>query len=185
MHLRSGKYMARVSSSSSQSSSQVQSIQATSPLGDLNVSTSVGTTMAMPVSTKLGVTAPSTVSTSSPTTRPEMGTFVPPFIVGVPSTTSIPSSSFVRPRLNDRNPNVQNLSREQQYGMPTSMMANVHNSASAFADQANQFTTHCIHSSSSSSIFGRSTPPVLTTYSMNLLRQQMDESNYEMVNFLT
>jgi len=45
--------------------------------------------------------------------------------------------------------------------------------------------TPYIHSPSSSSIFGRSTLTVLTIDSMNLLRQQMDESNYEMVNLLT
>jgi len=82
--------MIRASSSSSQSSSQAQPLQATSPLGDLNVSTHVGATMAMPCSTKMRVTAPSTVSTSAQMTRPEMGTVIPPFIAGVPSTTSIP-----------------------------------------------------------------------------------------------
>jgi len=110
--------MARVSSSSSQSSSQAKSLQATSPLGDLNVLTPVGATMAMPVSTETGVTTPSTVLTSSP---------------------------------------MKSL----------------------------KFTTHNIHSPSSSSIFGRNTLPVLTTDSMNLLRQQMDENNHEMVNLLT
>ena len=44
---------------------------------------------------------------------------------------------------------------------------------------------HNVHSPSSSSIFGRNTLPPLTTDSMNLLRQQMDESNHEMVNLLT
>jgi len=184
MHLRSGKSMACASSSSSQSSSQAQSLQATSPLGDLNVSTPVGATMAMPVSKKMGVTAPSTVSTSVPMTRPEMGAVIPTFTAGVPSTTSIPSSPLVMPRLDDRNTNMQNLSREQPYGMPTSMMENVHNSASVFADQANSFTMHNIHSPSSSSIFGRNTLPPLTS-SMNLLRQQINESNHEMVNLLT
>ena len=62
MHLRSGKSMARASSSSSQASSQTHSLQATSPLGDLNVSTHVGPTMAILVSMETGVTAPSTVS---------------------------------------------------------------------------------------------------------------------------
>jgi len=145
MHLISGKYMARASSTSSQSSSQAQPLQASTPLGDLNVSTAVGATMAMPVSTETRVTAPSTVSTSSPMTRPEMGTFVPLFSAGVPSTTSIPSSPLIRPRLDDRNTNIQNHPREQPYGMPTSMIANVHASASAFADQANPFTIHNTH----------------------------------------
>jgi len=65
MHLRSGKYMACASSSSSQSSSQAQPLQATSLLGDLNVSTPVGETMAMPGLMDMGVTGPSTVSTST------------------------------------------------------------------------------------------------------------------------
>jgi len=65
------------------------------------------------------------------------------------------------------------------------MMENVHNSTSAFADQENSFTIHNAHSPSSSSTFGRNTLPVLTTDSMNLLRQQMDESIHEMVNLLT
>jgi len=69
--------------------------------------------------------------------------------------------------------------------MQTSMMANVHNSAFAFADEANPFTMHNKHSPSSSSIFGRNTLPPLTTDSMNLLRQQMNESNHEMLNLLT
>jgi len=116
-----------------------------------------------------------------------MGTVIPPFTAGVPSTTSMPSTSAPsnRPRLDDRNVNVQNISREQLYGMPTSMMANVHNSASAFADQANLFIMHNVHSPSSSSILGGNTLPPLTTDSMNLLRQQMDENNHEMVNLLT
>jgi len=77
MHLRSGKSMARASLSSSQSSSQAQPLQVTSPLGDLNVSTPVGATMAMPGSMDMGVTAPSTISTSTQMTRPEMGTVIP------------------------------------------------------------------------------------------------------------
>jgi len=163
MHLRSGKSMARASSSSSQSSSQAQSLQATSPLGDLNVSTPLGATMAMLVSTKTGVTAPSTVSTSSPMTRLEMGTVIPSFLASVPPTNSIQSFPLFRPRLDDRNINMQNLSREQPYGMPTSMMANAHNSASAFKDQANLFTMNNIHSPSSLSIFCRNILPPLTT----------------------
>jgi len=80
---------------------------------------------------------------------------------------------------------MQNHPRVQPYGMSTSIMANLHNSVSAFADQVNPFTMHNIHSPSSSSIFGRNTLPVFTTYSINVLRQQMDESNHEMVNLLT
>jgi len=96
--------------------------------------------------------------------------------------TNAPSN---KPRLDDRNVNMQYVLREQPYGMPTSTMANVQNSASVFAEQANPFNVHDVHSPSSSSIFGRNTLPPLTTNSMNLLRQQMDESNHEMVNLLT
>jgi len=105
-----------------------------------------GATMAFPVSTEMGVTTPLNISTSVPMTRPEMGTVIPPFTACVPSTTSTQSSPLVRPRLDDRNTSMQNLSREQPYGMPTSMMENVHNSEPAFADQANPFTMHNIHS---------------------------------------
>jgi len=97
----------------------------------------------------------------------------------------MPSSSAPsnRPRRDDRNVNMQNVPREQPYGMPTSMMANVQNSAPVFADQANPFTMHNVHSPSSSSIFGQNTLPPLTTDSMNLLRQQMDESNHNAANW--
>ena len=120
-------------------------------------------------------------------TRLEMGTVIPPFTAGVPSTTNMPSTSAPsnRLRLDDRNVNLHNISREQPYGMPTSMMANVHNSATVFADQANPFTMHNVHSPSSSSIFVRNTLPSLTTDSMSFLRQQMDDSNHEMVTLLT
>ena len=96
--------------------------------------------------------------------------------------TSAPSN---RPRLDDRNVNMQNVLREQPYGIPTLTMASVHNSTSVFVEQANPFVMHNVHSPSSSSTFSRNILPPLTTNSMNLLRQQMDESNHEMVNLLT
>jgi len=64
------------------------------------------------------------------------------------------------------------------------MMENLHNNP-AFAEHANPFTPFNTHSFSSSSVFGRNAPPVLTIESMMLFRQQMDESNHEMVNLLT
>jgi len=107
--------MARANSSSSQSSSQTPFLQATTPSGDLNVSTAVGATMATPVSTEMGVTAPTTVLTSTPMTQPEMGTFVPPYTAGVPLSTSVLGSPLpsVKLRPDDRNIGMQNLSREQ------------------------------------------------------------------------
>jgi len=136
------------SSQSSQSSSQAQSTQASTHVVDASVSTAMGETMAMPISTDMGVAAPATVSTTDvPMTQPEMGTFEPPFTVGVPVSTSVPISPHpqVRSRLDDRFITMQNLSREQPYGMPTSMMASLHNNASTFADHVNPFTPYNAH----------------------------------------
>jgi len=58
---------------------------------------------------------------------------VSPFSAGVLVSTNLPASTNpqVKTRFEDRFTNVQNLSREQSYGMSTSMMANLHNNASA------------------------------------------------------
>jgi len=58
---------------------------------------------------------------------------------------------------------MQSLSREQPYGMPTSMMENLHNNVSAPLDHVNPFTLFNTHNPSSSSVFGRSSLPTLTT----------------------
>ena len=65
------------------------------------------------------------------------------------------------------------------------MMENIQNSASVFADQGNPFTIHNTHSPSSSNVFGRSSLLASTSDLMRSLRQQIDESNHEMVNLLT
>jgi len=90
--------------------------------------------------------------------------------------TGVPTSPHpqVRPRLDDRYVTMQSLSREQPYGMPTSMMANLHNNAFAPVNHVNPFTLFNTHSPSSSSFFGRSSLPALITQSMMLFRQQMD-----------
>jgi hypothetical protein len=71
-----------------------------------------------------------------------MRTSVPLFTASVPVSTSVPTSPHpqVRPRLVDRYITLQNLSTEQPYGMPTSMMENLHNNAFASADHINLFT---------------------------------------------
>jgi hypothetical protein len=68
--------------------------------------------------------------------------------------------------------------------MPTSMTANLHN-VPEFTKHANPYTPFNTHNLLSSSVFGRSALPALTTESMMLFRKQMDESNHEMVNLLT
>jgi len=125
----------------------------------------------MLVLTEMGVAAP----TTTPITQPKMGTFVPPFTTVVPMFTSVPTSPNpqVRTRFDDRVIYMQNLSRDQSYGMPTSMMKNLHNILS-FTKHANPFTPFNMHSPSSSSVFGRNAPPALTTEYMMLSRQQID-----------
>ena len=83
--------------------------------------------MAMPILTEMGVTASVTAPTTI-VTQPEMGTFVPPFTAGVPVSTSIAASSYpqFRDRSDDRITSMPNFSREQPYGMPTSLMTNLH-----------------------------------------------------------
>jgi len=55
----------------------------------------------------------------------------------------------------------------------------------AFTEHANPFTPFNTHSHSSSSIFCKNAPPALTTKSIMLFRQQMNDSDHEMVNLLT
>jgi hypothetical protein len=84
-----------------------------------------------------------------------------------------------------QNFNMPMINREQPYGMPTSMMASLHNNASTFAYHAIPFTPYNAISPSGSSVFGQNAPPTLIKESMISLRQQMDESNHDMVNMLT
>jgi len=147
-----------------------------------SVPTALGATMVMPVSKEMGVTAP---TITAQMTQPEIGTFVPPFTYGVPMSTSVPTSPNpqVRTRFDDRVINMQNFSRDQPYGMPTSTTENFHK-IPEFTEHVNPFTPFNTHSPSSSSVFGRSALPTLTTESMMLFRKQMDERNHEMVNLL-
>lgn len=65
--------------------------------------------------------------------------------------------------------------------MQTSMMENLHN-ISAFIEKEYPVTPYNTHSPSSSSVFGKNAPLVLTKEFMMLYRQQIDERNHEMVN---
>ena len=139
MHLRSGKAlkeMARPTSNgtisslqSSQSSSQAQYTSA--PTMDVNVSTAMGATMAMPVSTEIPATV---LTTDVAMTWPGIRFFVPPFTTSILVTTSIHVSTNIhvsphaqiRARLDGRFFAMQNFTmsmtaREQPYGMPTSI----------------------------------------------------------------
>jgi hypothetical protein len=196
MHLRSGKALnkmtksvntgASMSSQSLQSSSQAQITQTSTLAMDAIVPTALGGNHSHASFDGNGSNCSHNRSVTAQMTRPEMGTFVPPFIVGVTVSTSIHTSPNpqVRTRFDDRVINTQNSSRDQPYGMPTSMMTNLHN-IPAFIENAHPFTPFNTHSPSCPSVFGRSALPTLTTESMMLFGQQMDESNHEVVNLLT
>jgi len=102
------------------------------------------------VSTAMGVIAPPIVSTTAAAmTQPEMETFMPPFTTSIHVSTTVPMSPHhqVRARLDDRFIAMQNFimpmtNMEQPYGMPTSMMASLHNNASTFAYYAIPFTPY-------------------------------------------
>jgi len=174
MHLQSGKALnkmtksaytgASMSSQSLKSSSQAKITQTSTPAVGASVPTTLGATMAMPLSIDMEVTAPTTAPTViAQMTQPEMGTFVPPFTARVPVTTSVPTSPNpqVKTRFEDRLINIENSSRDQPYGMPTSMMEKLHN-IPAFIEHANPFTPFNTHSPSISCGFGRSALPAFT-----------------------
>lgn len=84
--------------------------------------------------------------------------------------------------------------REQPYGMPTSTMENLHNSTSTFTYPMATIISPLQESGSAVNNLGRSTQtpgmgfstqlPTFTTNYVAVLRQQMDESNHDMVHML-
>ena len=89
------------------------------------------------------------------------------------STFSLPFSQYVG----------QGTSRNYPYGMPTSMMQGLQTSASLFTESApGVFVPNNQIISGSAT---RNVNPSLTNAALNALRQQMDESNHDMVNMLT
>ena len=98
--------------------------------------------------------------------------------------------AHIRATLNDKFIAMQNFNmpvttKEQPYGIPTSMMAGLQNNSSIFSDNVIPFTPYNANIPSTSSVPGRNATQALTTYSMMSLRKQMDESNHVMVNMLT
>lgn len=86
--------------------------------------------------------------------------------------------------------------REQPYGMPTSMMASLHNSASTFVGPT--VTMYSLLQGSGSTVnnlvrttlplgtrFSAQPMPTFTTSFTEVLRQQMGENNHEMVHIPT
>jgi hypothetical protein len=79
--------------------------------------------------------------------------------------------------------------REQPFGMPTSVMANLHNSPVVYSDSMANMSSPLQGSG-----YGRNMSrlnqqplymPAITNHSAQVIRQQMDESNNDMVQMLT
>lgn len=84
--------------------------------------------------------------------------------------------------------------REQPYGMPTSMMASLHNTSSTFAELVVNATSPLQGFGSDINNMVRISQPLgmaftiqtsnITNHYAAVIRQQMDESNHEMVQML-
>ncbi|WJX24020.1 hypothetical protein P8452_13183 [Trifolium repens] len=142
---------------------------------------------------------------SAPTSSVVSATMTMPTSIVVPSTTTEPILTFSHAMERNFSPNrsdvngggvssstfalpfsqymAQGSSRNYPYGMPTSMMQGLQTSASLFTESAPGVfvPTNQIVSGSAT----RNGNPSLTNNALNALRQQMDESNHDMVNMLT
>ena len=77
----------------------------------------------------------------------------------------------------------QGASRNYPYGMPTAMMQGLQTSASLFTE-----TAPGVYVPNNTGTFGsatRNNTPTLTNTALAAMRQQMDDSNHDMVNMLT
>jgi len=140
MHLRSRKAlkeMARPNTNgtfATSTQSNTQSTQAFAPIVGANVSTVMGVTPPMLVSTDMGVTAPATVSTTAALTQSELVAYVPPLL-----TFHVTLNHQVRTLLDNRffflmqNFTMPMVTREQQYGMLTSILTGIQTDASTYA----------------------------------------------------
>jgi len=77
------------------------------------------------------------------------------------------------------------VTMDYPYGMPTTMMAGFQTNASTYATTAFSPNNTHLTLGSALSILGWNGQPSLTTASLMSLRQQIDESNYDIVNMLT
>ncbi|KAK2422828.1 hypothetical protein QL285_033329 [Trifolium repens] len=142
---------------------------------------------------------------SAPTSSVVSATMTMPTSVVVPSTTTEPILTFSHTMERNFSPNrsdvngggvgsstfalpfsqyiAQGSSRNYPYGMPTTMMQGLQTSPSLFTESApGVFVPNNQIVSGSAT---RSGNPTLTNNALNALRQQMDESNHDMVNMLT
>jgi hypothetical protein len=92
----------------------------------------------------------------------------------------VSSSTFQLPLAQYMN---QGNNRTYQYSMPTTMMQSLQTNSSLFSETApGVFVPNNQVASGSAT---RNHMPILTNTSLMSMRQQMDESNHDMVNMLT
>lgn len=156
-----------------------------------NLQSNNGETTAVVTSSKAN---PSTVSTTTSSSNTHIGPILSPVTMHGQQMVPPPvRSSAYRPYATGFMMPLNG--REQPYGMPTSMMANLHNTTTVFADLV--VSTFSLIQGSGSAVdnMGRINPPPgmgfstqqmpnLTTNSAAILRQQMNESNQEMIHML-
>ncbi|KAK2415615.1 hypothetical protein QL285_038080 [Trifolium repens] len=165
---------------------------------------SVSEAIVSPIITEIAPNA-SGATVSAPTSSVVSATMTMPTSIVVHSTTTEPILTFSHAMERNFSPNRsdvngggagsstfalpfsqyigQGSSRNYPYGMPTSMMQGLQTSASLFTESApGVFVPNNQIVSGSATRNGN---PSLTNNALNALRQQMDESNHDMVNMLT
>src|ERR1044072_8607886 len=195
MNLRSGRItnsnqpLPRRQRNNRMSNSNNQQGEQNSPQGTgTNMSTSIGTSSAIPSNAQSVASSTSNVATNGTSgmstnnsilgnigTTSHLGGFFPP---------SGTQTHFATP-LQTRPPSFDgNRPRNPSYGMPTSFMAGLQTSTSNASPQlgsgsgTNQFLTN------NQGSVGYSTLPVLTTENQMAFRQLMDDSNHNMIGVL-
>ncbi|WJX56991.1 hypothetical protein P8452_42594 [Trifolium repens] len=158
-----------------------------SPVISENIPNVTGATVSAPTSSIITATMamPSSTTASSTTTEPILtlvhhmeSNFSPnrSHVNGGgagSSTFQLPVSQYMS----------QGASRNYPYGMPTTMMQGFQTSASLFTETAPD-----VYVPNNPGIFGlttRNNTPTLTNTALAAMRQQMDDSNHDMVNMLT
>src|ERR1044072_8674558 len=185
MRLRSGKTIIMTSNTAQNQTSSTQNVT-TSENRVTPPNTRVET-----FTNSAGPTAPAVNETVIPTTGPEVVQTPPPFTT-LSQVVSTPTPPIFR---------TQASTREYSFGMPASLMAGISTYPTIYTDNAvavssplnpYQASRSAVHSNfrqnqpQASFGFNKNTLLLpITTNSVQVLRQTMDESNHEMVNTLT
>ena len=201
MRLRSGKTISMTSNTAQNQTSSTQNVT--------NSETMVTQPMTRveTITPTAGQTTPAVSETIIPTTGPEVVHTPPPFTTSsqvvstpIPPVFGTQASTSSRP-LSIPQMQFPSYSREYSFGMPASMMAGIGTHPAIYTDNVvavssplnpYQASGSAVHSNfrqnqpQASFGFNQNTllPPI-TTNSVQVLRQTMDETNHEMVNTLT